>query len=249
MKYKDRGMEPGQRAAVLLADDDVELVYMLGEFLADEPIDLAVAYDGKAAASMATRSDFDLLLLDVMLPQMSGFDVLRRVRGVSPVPVIMLTARSAEEDRLEGFELGADDYLCKPFNPPELLARMAAVLRRSRMPPTSPAPGAQLAEVVTGALRVLPASHMAYVGDQAVQLTSAELRILEILARQAGTPVPRERLSTAALGRHLGINDRSLDTHVSNLRRKLAKYADEVGAPSIRALRNLGYMLLASSTE
>jgi len=227
--------------AVLLADDDAELTQMLAEFFAAEPFELHVARDGATAAEMAGLRCFDLLLLDVMLPRRSGFEVLREVRRMSSTPVIMMTARTAQEDRIEGLESGADDYVCKPFSPAELLARMRAVMRRTLGGPPlqRPEPG-----LVAGPLRILPQVQRAYLGGAALALTSAELRVLEILVRHAGAAVTREHLTEAALGRQLEAYDRSLDTHVSNLRRKLRECRRAGAAPEIRGLRNLGYMLL-----
>ncbi|WP_198951436.1 response regulator transcription factor [Pigmentiphaga sp. NML080357] len=234
------------QATVLLADDDAELTQMLAEFFAGEPFELHVAQDGAAAAEMVSRRRFDLLLLDVMLPRLSGFDVLRQVRRISSIPVIMMTARTTQEDRIEGLESGADDYVCKPFSPAELLARMRAVMRRTLpQPPAPPQPPQADPGIAIGRLRILPRSQRAYMGDEALALTSAELRVLEILVRHAGTPVTREHLTEAALGRQLEAYDRSLDTHVSNLRRKLRECTGPGAAPEIRGLRNLGYMLLA----
>ncbi|MDX3906454.1 MAG: response regulator transcription factor [Pigmentiphaga sp.] len=232
------GAVSASQPAVLLADDDAELTQMLAEFFADEPFELHVAPDGAIAAEMVDRRNFDLLLLDVMLPRLSGFDVLRQIRRMSSMPVIMMTARTAQEDRIEGLQSGADDYVCKPFSPAELLARMHAVLRRTLSRPLQHEPG-----IAVGALRVVPSTQRAYMAGEALALTSAELRILEILMRHAGTPVTREHLTEAALGRQLEAYDRSLDTHVSNLRRKLRQCRG--AAPEIRGLRNLGYMLLA----
>ncbi|WP_246012851.1 response regulator transcription factor [Pigmentiphaga humi] len=233
-------MQVHAQPAVLLADDDAELAQMLAEFFADEPFDLHFSQDGTATAGLLAQRDFDLVLLDVMLPGMSGFEVLRQVRRSCDTPVIMMTARSAQEDRIQGLESGADDYVCKPFSPAELLARMRAVMRRS----AGRAPQAE-AGLAIGPLRLLPQVQQAFVDGRPLALTSAELRVLEILMRHAGTAVTREHLTEAALGRQLEAYDRSLDTHVSNLRRKLRQAAAGAGAPAIRGLRNLGYMLLA----
>jgi DNA-binding response OmpR family regulator len=175
------------------------------------------------------------VVLDVMLPELSGFEVLRRIRATSRVPVVMLTARGEEVDRVVGLEMGADDYLAKPFSPRELVARVRAVLRRI------PGDG-QGADglMVWGPLRLDLRARRALVGDSDLELTSAELRILDLLVRADTRTVTREELMTLALGRRLLPTDRSLDTHVSNLRRKLQKHTDRV---NVQSVRGSGYAL------
>jgi DNA-binding response OmpR family regulator len=168
-----------------------------------------------------------------MLPQLSGFEVLRRIRAMSRVPVIMLTARGEEVDRVVGLEMGADDYLAKPFSPRELVARIRAVLRRV---PAEAAPGL----IVWGPLRLDLRAHRAQAGERDLELTSAELRILELLVRADTRTVTRDELMVQALGRRLLPTDRSLDTHVSNLRRKIARCTDRV---NVQSVRGAGYAL------
>ena len=191
---------------------------------------------------MADES-FDLVILDVMLPSRSGFDVLRDLRRKQSVPVIMLTARGEDTDRILGFELGADDYLPKPFNPKELLARMRAVLRRANG-------DAQQAsrEFTLGVLRLDTEILEASVDGRPIHLTNAEFRVLELLMRAPGRAQSREFLTESALGRRLSAYDRSIDTHISNLRRKLAVQKRNAGV-KIRSIRGAGYVLTSSDAR
>jgi DNA-binding response OmpR family regulator len=223
------------RPKLLIVDDDRELCAMLAEYLAPEGFLTQTAASGPAALDQLARDPADLVVLDVMLPELSGFEVLKRIRASSRVPVIMLTARGEEVDRVVGLELGADDYLAKPFSPRELVARIRAVLRRT--PGEAPATAGVLQ---WGPLRLDLRARRAGVGDNDLELTSAELRILELLVRADTRTVSRDELMTRALGRRLLPTDRSLDTHVSNLRRKLMKYTERV---SVQSVRGAGYAL------
>lgn len=226
------------QARVLLIDDDRDLCAMLEELLASEGFHVASEHTGPAALHHLATHSVDLTILDVMLPGMSGFDVLRALRQRSTVPVLMLTARGDAVDRIVGLEVGADDYLPKPFHPRELIARLRAILRR-------PVPG-QVPGVVASGERLLCvgpltldiARSRASVGDRAITLTGAEGRVLEELMRSAGQVISRQHLCERALGRPLEAFDRSIDTHVANLRRKLGE-----GAPGIRGIRGVGYSL------
>jgi DNA-binding response OmpR family regulator len=222
--------------SILLVDDDRELDLMLTEYLSAEPFSVATALDGTAALDLLTEETFDLVILDVMLPSLSGFDVLRRLRQTLTVPVIMLTARGDDTDRILGLELGADDYLPKPFNPKELVARIHAVLRRTalNMEYSNQA-------ITVGSLRLSTATLEATVDGRAVRLTGTEFRVLELLMRGAGQAQSREILTERILGRTLSAHDRSIDNHISNLRRKLV---DEYGRGiEIRNIRGAGYLL------
>jgi DNA-binding response OmpR family regulator len=222
--------------SILLVDDDRELDLMLTEYLSAEPFSVATALDGIAALDLLTEETFDLVILDVMLPSLSGFDVLRRLRQTLTVPVIMLTARGDDTDRILGLELGADDYLPKPFNPKELVARIHAVLRRTaiNMEYSNQA-------ITVGSLRLSTATLEATVDGRAVRLTGTEFRVLELLMRGAGQAQSREILTERILGRTLSAHDRSIDNHISNLRRKLV---DEYGRGiEIRNIRGAGYLL------
>ena len=227
-------------ASVLLVDDDRELNEMLVEYLSAEAFAVVAAPNGAAALQQIERRKFDLVILDVMLPALSGFDVLRRVRETLSVPVIMLTARGDDGDRILGFDLGADDYLPKPFNPKELLARMRAVLRRSGGAADNIAQ-----DIAIGRLRLDCASLDANVDGVALRLTAAEFRLLEMLMRSPRRTLSREFLTGRVLGRRLLPNDRSIDTHISNLRRKLG--APRSAGIEIRSIRGAGYMLTGNS--
>jgi DNA-binding response OmpR family regulator len=225
----------------LLVDDDRELARLLSEYLATHGVSLDHVEDGPLALARLDASDaYDIVLLDVMLPGIDGFEVCRRVRAKSDVPVLMLTARGEDTDRVVGLELGADDYVPKPFNPRELLARMRAVLRRSRH-------GAPQRIEVGDLVVDLPA-HRATVAGRPLQLTSFELRVLTALARRAGETVTREELASAvfpkqeATPRYDPSVDRSLDVHVSHLRHKLGDDARE--PKRIRTVRGIGYILV-----
>jgi DNA-binding response OmpR family regulator len=233
-------VEPGHSPAepkpkLLVIDDDQELCTMLVEYLGPEGFITSTAATGPAGLEELARSPVDLVILDVMLPQLSGFEVLRRIRSTSRVPVIMLTARGEEVDRVVGLELGADDYLAKPFSPRELVARIRAVMRRV----PGEAPGAT-GPIVWGPLRLDLRAHRAQAGENDLELTSAELRILELLVRADTRTVTRDDLMSQALGRRVLPTDRSLDTHVSNLRRKIARHTDLV---TVQSVRGAGYAL------
>ena len=223
---------------ILIVDDDRGLCAMLEEYLGPEGFFTETALTGPDGLERLGRHPVDLVVLDVMLPELSGFEVLRRIRAGSRVPVIILTARGEEVDRVVGLELGADDYLAKPFSPRELVARIRAVLRRT--PADNSANGESVLSF--GPLQLDLRARRASVGQHDLELTAAELRILELLVRADTRTVTREELMTQALGRRLLPTDRSLDTHVSNLRRKLARFTARV---SVQSVRGAGYALAA----
>jgi DNA-binding response OmpR family regulator len=228
------------KPTILIVDDDRDLCAMLTEYLGPEGFVTRAAPTGLQGLEQLSQAPVDLVVLDVMLPELSGFEVLRRIRAVSRVPVIMLTARGEEVDRVVGLELGADDYLAKPFSPRELVARIRAVLRRT------PAEGlADTGVLNCGPLQLDLRARRASVDEHDLELTAAELRILELLVRADTRTVSREELMLQALGRRLLPTDRSLDTHVSNLRRKLARYTARV---SVQSVRGAGYALTAERT-
>lgn len=222
---------------VLLIDDDVELCSMLTEYLGKNGFRVKTAHRGDVGLRAAQQRPWSLILLDVMLPGMDGFEVLKRIRAESSVNVVLLTARGEDVDRIVGLEIGADDYLPKPFNPRELLARMRAVLRRNAS--TQSAAPAVLRvgdlELDTAARRVLKA-------EVKVDLTDVEFSLLEALMQSPGKVVSREDLSQTVLGRQFDPFDRSLDMHVSRLRRKLSSAgADE---SIVKTIRGIGYQLV-----
>lgn len=221
-------------ARLLLIDDDRDLCAMLEELLAGEDFAVASVHTGPAALAHLAREPVDLAVLDVMLPGMSGFDVLRTLRRTNAVPVLMLTARGDAVDRIVGLEVGADDYLAKPFHPRELIARIRAILRR----PAAGGAGPGERMLRSGPLELDLARGRAAVDGRPVALTGAEARVLEVLMRATGRVVSRQQLCERALGRPLEAFDRSIDTHVANLRRKLGE-----GAPALRGVRGAGYAL------
>lgn len=225
--------------SILLVDDDTELTDMLAEYLQPEGLSITAIATGTQGLRHAQQEDYDLIVLDVMLPGLSGFDVLRQLReSGSRTPVLMLTARGDDVDRIVGLEMGADDYMPKPFNPRELLARVRAILRRTNETSTEEEPS----EIEVGPFRVHMKRREAWKGEQPLKLTNAEFTILVTLMRSAGEVVSREALTRAALGRQLLPDDRSLDTHISNLRKKVA--TDDDGQSFIRSIRGSGYVLI-----
>jgi two-component system response regulator CpxR len=229
---------------VLIVDDDHELVELLEQYLSAEGYAVTAVFDGRSGVERALSEDHSLIVLDVMLPGLNGFDVLRQIREHAQVPVIMLTARGQEVDRIVGLELGADDYLAKPFNPRELVARMRAVLRRSR---ASGGTEPEASTVVVGDLSLDPGSRVVRRAGAEIELTGIEFAVLEALMRAAGQIVSRDELSRQALGRRASSYDRSLDVHVSNLRKKLGPAAGE--RERIKTVRGVGYQYLRPAGE
>jgi len=223
---------------VLIVDDDVQLCRLLAERLETEGFSIEAVHDGMRGLERALSLEHALVVLDLMLPGMSGLDVLRRLRAKSPIPVLILTARGEDIDRILGLEIGADDYVPKPFNPRELIARIRAILRRSSGTAASSGP------LVNGDIRLGPQSREASLKDIPLNLTSVEFTLLEMLLRQAGHVVTREQLTESALGRKLGPFDRVIDVHVSNIRKKLG--LSENGQ-RIKSIRGSGYLLVARS--
>ncbi len=224
---------------VLLVDDDLELCSMQGEYLSNEGFAVQMYHDGESGLEEALSGDYDLILLDVMMPKLNGIEVLRRLRIHSNVPVLMLTAKGDDIDRIIGLELGADDYVSKPCTPRELVARVRAILRRAD--PEKQDSG-QLQPLKVGALAVSAASRSATWHDELLDLTSTEFNLLEMLCRRAGRTISKEDLSLHTLGRPLARYDRSIDVHVSNLRQKLGVLKD--GRSPIQTVRGIGYQLV-----
>ena len=219
-------------AQVLLADDDVELSGMLTEYLEREGFGVTAVHDGEAAARLALSGGYQIVVLDVMMPKVDGIEALRLIRQASRVPVIMLTARGDDVDRIVGLELGADDYVPKPCTPRELVARLRAILRRAQ-------PGADGGPLEVGAMTLWPEKRKAQWRGREVHLTSIEFNVLEVLMRNAGRVVSKDEISEQALGRPLARFDRSIDVHLSSIRQKLGE-----GAKLIRTVRGLGYHLV-----
>jgi DNA-binding response OmpR family regulator len=223
---------------VLIVDDDRELCELLAERLSDERFVIEAVHDGPRGLERALSRDYSLVVLDLMLPGMGGLDVLRHIRARSPLPVLILTARGEDIDRILGLEIGADDYLPKPFNPRELVARIRAILRRTARISTPTEP------LVIGDIRLDPAAREAQMDGAPLGLTNAEFTVLEMLMKNAGQVVTREQLTETVLGRKLGPFDRVIDVHVSNIRKKLAKNND---SNRIKAVRGSGYLFVARS--
>ena len=228
--------EADRTEKILMVDDDQELGVMITDFLAADHLEVTVAGSGEAGLEAFGRGEFGLIILDVMMPGISGLDVLKKVRRTSNVPVIMLTARGDDVDRIIGLEFGADDYLPKPFNPRELLARIKAILRRAQ-------PQADEDQVLElGAISLDTRTHKAAVSDNELRLTGTEFEILKCLLETPGKVVNKEYLSERALGRRLLPYDRSVDTHISNLRGKLEKAGNR--NETIQNQRGVGYLLI-----
>ena len=225
---------------VLLIDDDVELVGLIAEYLQREGFEVTAAHDGEAGMNAALTGQFDIAVLDVMLPRQNGVDTLRRIRGSSALPVIMLTARGDETDRVIGLELGADDYVPKPCTPRELTARIRAILRRTVQAASDDEAGT--APLVAGLLVLWPGSRQVQWNGQALDLTSTEFNLLEVLAQKAGRPASKNELSERGLGRPLVRFDRSIDVHISSLRHKIGPMPD--GRSCIQTVYRQGYQLI-----
>jgi len=224
---------------VLLVDDDTELCALQAEYLQAEGFVVSTAHDGESGATAALSGEFAIVVLDVMMPRVSGIDALRRIRQTSRVPVIMLTARGDDIDRVLGLELGADDYVPKPCTPRELVARIRAILRRVDSGTVS---RESQAAISVGALCLRPEQRRAEWAGALLDLTSTEFNLLEVLARHAGSPVSKQDLSENGLGRPLARYDRSIDVHVSNLRQKIGVLSD--GRSPIQTVRGVGYQYI-----
>jgi two-component system response regulator CpxR len=222
---------------VLVVDDDAELCQLVTRFLAREGFEIAWALSGAAGIERALAEDYSIIMLDVMMPDINGFDVLSRIRRHARTPVLMLTAQGDTHDRVRGLEMGADDYLPKPFDPAELVARIRAILRRSSPQRSGPVAVAVGDVELDGGTRTVRRS------GTAVDLTTVEFDLLAALLRVAGTTVSREDLVRDVLGRDFSPFDRSIDTHVCNLRRKLGPLAD--GSERIKGVRGAGYLYAA----
>jgi two-component system OmpR family response regulator len=221
---------------ILLVDDDAALTGMLTEFLGVEGFEIAAAFNGADGIKAARDKSVDAVILDVMMPDLSGLDVLREIRSFSTVPVIMLTAKGAEDDRVAGLEDGADDYIAKPYYARELLARLKAVLRRQ-----PPAHAPEPEQLCAGQLVLVPAKREVRYGGEMLELTTSEFELLEGLLRAGDVVATKDDLSLQVLGRKRQAYDRSIDVHVSNLRKKLDICSSK--AVRIETVRGIGYRL------
>lgn len=224
---------------ILIIDDDEELCHLLHEYLSSEGFEISVANSGKPALELASSQKFDLITLDVMLPEINGIELLKQIRSFSAVPVIMLTARGDEVDRILGLELGADDYLPKPFSPRELVARIKAIFRRTENN-SGPEVVRDVQKITVADISLDRNTRVVLQNGNAVSCTEVEFSILEILLQHAGQVVDRQELAEKSLGRHLEYFDRSLDVHMSNLRKKLGHHLGRL--ERIKTVRGVGYL-------
>ncbi len=229
-------------AKVLLVDDDIDLCNLLREILEDEDFGVTMVHDGKAALAITKEQTFDVIVLDVMIPGLNGFEVLSKLREHTKTPVLMLTAKGAPSDRIAGFELGADDYVPKPCEPRELVARLRVILRR-----TSSSGNKGSDSISVDKLKVHLGSRTVSYDDQAVTLTGAEFAVLEWLMRFPGQVISKDVLTEEARGRKLQPYDRSIDVHISNIRKKLAAHG--ASKDLIINIRGAGYMLTTNEAN
>jgi two-component system response regulator CpxR len=230
---------------ILIIDDDIALCELVTEFLEPLGFQIESVHRGDLGAERALAGEHALVVLDVMLPGLNGFEVLRRIRADSKVPVLMLTARGDDVDRIVGLEIGADDYLPKPFNPRELVARIRAILRRVKS--DEPAHQTATKELTVGDVELDSGTRMVKRGGEIVELTAVEFDLLEKLLRAAGRIITREELSKQVLGRSTSPFDRSVDMHISNLRKKLGHQVGEV--ERIKTVRGVGYIYAQVSAK
>src|SRR5207302_8238051 len=232
---------------ILVIDDDVELCSLVGEYLASEGFKVEAAYDGERGLERAVKGEYILVVLDVMLPGINGFEVLRRIRSTSRIPVLLLTARGEDVDRIVGLEIGADDYLPKPFNPRELVARIRAILRRAKADDDHDEAREHAAAraLTVGDVKLDTGTRVVTRAGETVELTAVEFDLLEKLLRAAGRIITREELSKDVLGRSTSPFDRSIDMHISNLRKKLGHQAGLL--ERIKTVRGVGYIYTQAS--
>ncbi len=224
---------------LLLIDDDIELCDLLIEYLATEGFDVSAVHDGEAGVEAALSGDFKLVMLDVTLPKLNGFDALKLIRQKSEIPILMLTARGDDVDRIIGLEFGADDYLPKPYNHRELVARIKAILRRGR-PVVIPEGAPKTLQIDDICLNL--SNREASLDDMQLDLTATEFQVLKSLIEKAGELISRDDLTQIALNRRLTLYDRAIDMHVSNVRKKIGSRSD--GSPRIKTVRGAGYFYI-----
>jgi DNA-binding response OmpR family regulator len=220
---------------ILIVDDDVELCQLLTDFLQLEGFEVSSVHNGDEAVEQFDEKAYELMVLDIMLPGRHGLDVLRAIRTKSNIPIVMLTARGDDTDRILGLELGADDYVPKPCNPQELAARIRAVLRRAQTNTSNP----KKDKLSTGDLLLDATRRELYFKDEPIYLTSTEFEILQLLMQRAGQVVDKESISIEVLKRKLAAYDRSIDVHISNIRKKLGKFG--IKDDLIKNIRGVGY--------
>ena len=221
---------------IFIIDDDETFCGLLADYLHGEDFSVICAHNGKDGLARLRDTNADVVILDVMMPGMSGLEVLRNMRAFTQTPVLMLTARGEEVDRIVGLEMGADDYVAKPCNPREIVARLRAILRRTVNGTTVE----EVRDIVVDDVRLSSAERAVFLKDQEVELTSTEFDVLEVLIREAGQVVSKDKVSESALHRKLGAFDRSIDMHVSRLRRKLGEHPES--GERIKTVRGTGYL-------
>lgn len=229
---------------ILLIDDDVEMCTMLAEYLDSEGLQTEVVHEGTTGLKRALSDEHALIVLDVMLPGINGLELLRRLRSESTARVVLLTARGEELDRIVGLEVGADDYVSKPFSPRELLARIRAILRRPVVDPQAKRAVPRTAPILLNDIEMDFGTRTVRRSGAPITLTAVEFNLLELLLRSAGRVVTREQVAELVLGRNLNSFDRSIDVHVSKLRRKLGNLPS--GDERIRSIRSVGYVYLCT---
>lgn len=234
---RESGFPEKEMKKILVLDDDLELCELLTDYLKGEGFAVEVNRDPKELLEKSPETYADLLILDVMLPEINGFEVLKKIRARSSVPIIMLTARGEELDRVLGLELGADDYLPKPFSPRELVARIRAIFRRAE----AVSAGNPEEVLQVGDLKMVVGSRRVFRGQEEISLTGVEFRLLELLLRSPGKTQKRQDLALQALDRHLNYEDRSLDVHISNLRKKIGSKTPT--GERIQTVWGVGYVL------
>lgn len=233
---------------ILLVDDDVELCSLLSDYLQMEGFTVEVVHNGQLALDAVAKQHFDVIVLDVMMPELNGFDTLNQLRSKDSTPVLMMTARGDEIDRIVGFEMGADDYLPKPCSPRELVARLRAIIRRIDMEKSAPDPQSQNSEKITHLdVELHLASRKARLKGEPLDLTQTEFRILQLLMEHPGEMISKDRLMDEVLNRKLGPFDRTIDMHMSNIRKKLGPLnlgPNNNEEPRIITIRGAGYQLV-----
>ena len=237
------GTSPQDTFNVLIVDDDEEFAGLVAQFLvAEGEFAVAMRHDGQSGVEAAVGEQFDVTVLDVGLPGLDGFEALKQIRQQVDTPVVMLTARGDEIDRIQGLEIGADDYIPKPCNLRELVARIRAIIRRLDRPRVG---GPADDQVVVGDLKIEPGSQSVFINGVLIPLTGAEYLVLEALVRFAGQIIDKDAIARRALGRSVTPYDRSVDVHIGNLRKKVGPLAD--GRQRIKTVRGRGYLYVTSS--
>ena len=230
---------------ILLADDDVELCTLLTEYLLAENFQVEAVHDGESAVQQVLMKHYDVMILDIMMPRLNGLEVLKQLQHKSTLPILMLTARGDDIDRIVGLEMGADDYLAKPCNPRELVARLRAILRRTQQQ-NNKEPVVE-SMTILGDLKFNRTDRTVFINQQVIDLTSTEFNVLDILIQSAGQVIDKEMLTEQALLRKLTIYDRSIDMHLSKIRKKLGSYA--TGGQRIKTIRGIGYIYVIAEPE